>query len=245
MGPRPRSSPRSNRPAPPPGRAAPATDTNPSPLGDARRTWVNAPCRLLLQQAVAANNVERVALLIAGGGRDGAVDAIDANGWTALHYAVEGKRLGMVATLLFAGADKEKKDFFGRTPYILAASLGCEEVLWALVDANCARGVVCNKGWTALHHATERGRIKNLRFLLDIGEVGVNERSLVAHGATTALFHANRAAVKLLLANGANMEVLAHGGVTWEQYTRRQGGVGVEGFITKTLALFKTEEIRR
>jgi hypothetical protein len=78
-----------------------------------------------------------VAALLAAPGIE--VNAADADGLTALHYAVIIGSAGLARTLLAAGADPSKCDVDGESPISMAREDGKDELVAILED--CARGV--------------------------------------------------------------------------------------------------------
>jgi ankyrin repeat protein len=71
----------------------------------------------LLHQASYAGNIEAIALLISLGSD---LNAVDSDGLTPLHYAVNGEQDDAVEILCKKGADVNKKDDSNETPLKLA-----------------------------------------------------------------------------------------------------------------------------
>ena len=59
----------------------------------------------------------------------------DENRWTCLHHAVSGGSLQAAAALLHAGAETSAQERTGRTPFHLAAAVGQERMVEALLAA--------------------------------------------------------------------------------------------------------------
>jgi ankyrin repeat protein len=85
------------------------------------------------------------------------VNAKDANGRTALHYACSDGSLEAVTLLLDNGADIEAKDTDGRTPLIEAALLGRVQVARLLIARGANVNAKSEKGWTPLAAAKKKG----------------------------------------------------------------------------------------
>ena len=90
----------------------------------------------LLMRVADAGTVHDVRASIAAGA---ALDAVDCNGETALHWAAAKNRLRIVAHLLDGarageGADIDAQDHRGRSPLMTACSWGCNEVVRLLLS---------------------------------------------------------------------------------------------------------------
>ncbi|KAJ1631511.1 hypothetical protein T492DRAFT_54504, partial [Pavlovales sp. CCMP2436] len=100
------------------------------------------------------------------------VRATDHIGYTALHWAAEGGRLGDIHSLLSAASPLDEQStfndtfdlfdlfvelaLFGSTPLILAASMGRDDCVNALLAAGASAAVATSQGKTALQVATEK-----------------------------------------------------------------------------------------
>ncbi|KAJ1635704.1 hypothetical protein T492DRAFT_444041 [Pavlovales sp. CCMP2436] len=97
------------------------------------------------------------------------VRATDYIGYTALHWAAEGGRLGDIHLLLSAASPLDKQStfndtlnlfvelaLFGSTPLILASSMGRDDCVSALLAAGASAAVATSQGKTALQVATEK-----------------------------------------------------------------------------------------
>ena len=72
-----------------------------------------------------------------GAGLPLGLDAADAQGYTALHWAAAKGSVGLLGRLLAAGANKEAAASDGMTPLHLAAKAGHVGAVRALLDAGC------------------------------------------------------------------------------------------------------------
>ena len=136
--------------------------------------------------------------------------------FSLLEVAIELKKPEFIAQLLRAGA---RQDILGEgsglAPIHLAVLNGDTALLKLLltddaVDINL-KSAAFKKAYTPLHFAAEKGSMACLRILLDHDEVDVDAKDI--KGGTTPLLLAikdkNQEAAKLLIENGANMEVRA------------------------------------
>jgi len=85
-----------------------------------------------LREAVRAGNTQAVRALLQK--RDN-VNAADADGTTALHWAARGNDAETVKALLKAGANANPVNNYGLTPLFLAATVGNPVITQALLDA--------------------------------------------------------------------------------------------------------------
>jgi uncharacterized protein len=156
-----------------------------------------------LVDAVKAGNRTAVMTILK---RPGAVNAADADGTTALHWAVRGDDVEMVRLLLQAGADAKVANRYGIRPLGLAATNGSAEAIKLLLQAGAdPNAAVSDGGETALMAAARTGRVEPLRLLLDRGaDVNAHETE---YGETALMWAAseNHAdAVRVLIEHGAD-----------------------------------------
>ncbi|MCP5145162.1 MAG: ankyrin repeat domain-containing protein [Gammaproteobacteria bacterium] len=133
------------------------------------------------------------------------INAAQADGATALHWAVFQQRSDLVNDLLAAGADVTSATLAGATPLSLAASEGDSVIIASLLAAGADPNERLANGESPLMMAARNGNTDALKVLLDAG-ADVDARETLR--GTTALMWAaanrNAAAVQLLLARGAN-----------------------------------------
>ena len=134
------------------------------------------------------------------------MNAAQADGMTALHWAAYQDDLQMMKLLLAAGANVKAATRVGRiTPLFLSCANGNPAALEALLQAGADPNSVNANGTTALMIAASSGNPDAVGVLLDHGaSVKAKEG---AHGQTALMFAAalNRAGViKLLLARGVD-----------------------------------------
>jgi len=164
-------------------RAAP-----PSPVADAAQAGDRDSVRSLLRQAADVN-------------------ASQADGMTALHWAAMRNDASLAETLLYAGANvKASTRINSYTPLLLAAKNGNADVMEPLIKAGADVNGRTSNGTTALMFAAAAGNADAVNVLIDRG-ADVNAAEPV-RGLTAVMFAAasDRAPVVALLAkHGADL----------------------------------------
>src|SRR5262245_24391880 len=112
---------------------------------------VSAIARAPLADAVESREVDTVLALI---DRKANVNVRQADGMTALHWAVHYDDTAMVKSLIAAGADAKATNHYGITPLTLACRNGNKEVVEMLLDAGSDANCACPGGETALMTAS-------------------------------------------------------------------------------------------
>src|SRR6185295_7942514 len=134
------------------------------------------------------------------------VNAAEADGTTALHWAVRADDQELVRLLLGAGANPRAANRYGVTPLQLAAINGSVATAQALLKAGANPNVALPEGETILMTAARTGQPDLLKVLLDGGaELNVREKW---YGETALIWAAaenHPAAVQLLLDRGADV----------------------------------------
>ena len=135
------------------------------------------------------------------------VNAAQADGTTALHWAARWNDLATAGMLLRAGADANAANHDGATPMFLAAQNGSapmiEQLLKAGADINAP---VLAHGETALMMASRSGGVDAVKLLLDHGAQMDAKDTL--RGTTALMWAAEQghaAVVELLVARGADV----------------------------------------
>lgn len=180
--------------------------------------------------------------------RPGAVNAREADGTSALHWAVRSNDLVLAQALLRAGADAKAANRYGVTPLSLAVTNGSAAMVDTLLKAGAA-------GETILMTAARAGNPAVMRLLLAHSKADVNVRES-AYGETALMWAAaeNHAeAAQLLIEHGADINarsqlltypkdrfglegvisVLPHGQWTPLMYAARQGSLGALRVLVK------------
>lgn len=134
------------------------------------------------------------------------VAAAEADGTTALHWAVRANDFELVDRMLRTGADVNAANRYAVTPLKLAATAGDPKMLKRLLDAGGDANAVGADGETLLMTAARGGHVDAARLLLERGaEVDAREGW---HGQTALMWAAAQghpAMVKELLAHGADV----------------------------------------
>lgn len=123
---------------------------------------------LALLEAVKIGDQARARVLL-----DGADDINlgEADGMTALHYAVLNNQVNLASTLIRAGADANTRTRYGITPIYLAARNGSRAMTEILLNAGASANETFNEGETVLMTAARTGDVQTVKALLDAGAV--------------------------------------------------------------------------
>ena len=135
------------------------------------------------------------------------VNAVDADGATALHFAVWSDDLATVDELIKAGANVRAANAFRITPIYIAAEQGNAGIVTRLLSAGADVNTVDGTGDTLLMAAVRAGNDDVVRLLLDRGAQANAAEPELGH---TALMYAVRddkgAIVTMLLRHGAAVD---------------------------------------
>ncbi len=152
------------------------------------------------------------------------VDAAEADGTAALHWAAYRGDVETARLLLGAGAVAAPANRYGVTPLTLAAGRGDASVVEALLDAGADPNTALPEGETALMTAARTGAADVLRLLLDRG---ADPRAREGWRGQTALHWAaaeNHArAVHALVERGADVDERSAAGWSALLYAVRAG----------------------
>ncbi len=162
------------------------------------------------------------------------VNAPQADGTTALHWAAERDDVALAELLLTSGARVGARTREGVTPLQLAAINGSADMLGRLIKSGAdPNASLTAAGDTALMLTARTGKAGAIRLLIE-ARADVNARE--SWGGTTALMWAvaegHAEAVKLLLEAGADVNARSH-------YVAAANGRGFEG---RTPSAARTEE---
>jgi len=158
--------------------------------------------------AVMRGNSEALRGLLA---RKADVNAPQADGATALHWAVYRDDLATVDLLLKAGASAKAANSFGATPLSLAAENGNAAITQRLLDAGADANERMLNTDTVLMMAARTGNVATMKVLLDRG-ADVNAKE-TARGTTALMWAAAQkhpAAVQLLVDRGADVRAASN-----------------------------------
>ena len=162
-----------------------------------------APADLRLVEAVKAGSSAAVQKLLAA---RAPVNDPEADGMTALHWAVRQDDEALVRQLLRAGANASASNRYGVTPLALAAVNGNPKTTALLLAAGANPNAVAVEGQTVLMTAARTGNADVVERLITAGaRVDETEKW---RGETALMWAAgenNAAAVQVLIARGANI----------------------------------------
>jgi uncharacterized protein len=151
----------------------------------------------------------------------------EADGTTALHWAVQKDRLDIVQALITAGAKVNAKNRYGLIPLVLAAINGNPFITERLLKAGADPRLGVPETGTALMAAARTGNPAVVNALLNAG-ADVNYPESIS-GQTALMWAAaegHGAAVKVLLAAGANIRAQSHEKNTALFFAVRSGDIG-------------------
>lgn len=179
-----------------------------SPLADAAERNDAAAVRTLLDQKVDVN-------------------APQADGMTALHWAAYHDQLDLAKALLAARADSKAANRYGVTPLALSCTNGNGELVRLLLDAGAEVNGELPGGETALMSASRTGKLAPVKLLLERGaKVDARERK----GQTALMWAAAEGHVEVvdaLLQAGADRRMKLKSGFTALFFAVREGRMEV------------------
>ena len=167
-----------------------------TPLIDATKQQDVAAVRALLKQRVDVN-------------------AAEADGFTALHWAAQRGNLPLVDLLLASGADARTGTRYNVTPLYLATLNGNAAIMERLLNAGADANSTAHEGQTMLMTAALAGKADAVRLLLTRGaKVDEKEPYKGQSALMWAAAEGNTAAVDVLLEAGADLKAKSTGGFT-------------------------------
>jgi ankyrin repeat protein len=153
------------------------------------------------------------------------VNAAQADGMTALHWAAYHDEADAANTLLAAGAKATAANRYGVTPLSLACTNGNGELVGILLKAGADPNAALKGGETALMTASRTGRVGPVKALLDAGaKVDAKERN----GQTALMWAAaegHAEVIELLIKAGADPKGRLRSGFTPMLFAAREGRV--------------------
>lgn len=161
------------------------------------------------------------------------VNATQADGATALHWAAYHDQAVRVATLLAVGAKADHANRYGITSLMLACENGNAEIVRALLDAGADANAVKRGGESVLMIAARTGKPDAVAALLKKGaKIDAQD-----HAGQTALMWAAAAGnvdvVELLLREGADVTRRLKSGFTALLFAAREGKMAVVKMLLK------------
>lgn len=152
------------------------------------------------------------------------VNAREADGTTALHWAVHRDALAIVERLLQVGADATVANRYGVTPLSVACTNGNARVIQALLRAGANPNATSAEGETPLMTAARSGNVAAIAALLERGaDVSAKERVRGQTAVMWAAAEGNTSAVKRLVDAGASLAERSTAGFTPLLYATRAG----------------------
>jgi ankyrin repeat protein len=200
-----------------------------------------------LIDAVKAGNREVVSALLKTPAGAAAVKTAEADGTTALHWAVQADQVDVARLLVAAGANANAANRYGLTPLSLAADNANAVMVKLLLDAGADATATLRQGETILMAAARTGNPESVALLLSHGaDVHAREKTLGENALMWAAAENHPEVVKLLLNRGAEVDgrsndiawpkdrfglegvltILPHGRWTPLMYAARQGSLG-------------------
>ena len=148
----------------------------------------------------------------------------EADGTTALHWAIQRDDHEAAQRLIDAGARVETANRYGVTPLALAATNGSAVMTEALLTAGASPDTPSPGGDTPLMIAARTGRTEVLRLLLDAGAAVDTAETWKAQSALMwAAAENNVEAVRALVSAGADVEARSAGQLTPLLFAVREG----------------------
>ncbi len=155
------------------------------------------------------------------------VNTPEADGTTALHWAVDGDHPELVELLLRAGASVKAANRYGVTPLWLACTNGSAATIVLLLKAGADPNTALPEGETVLMTAARTGKLDAVKALVEAG-AAVNARE-GWHGQTALMWAAVEgypAVIQALVEGGADIHARSNGGFTALLFAAREGQIG-------------------
>jgi uncharacterized protein len=143
------------------------------------------------------------------------LEAAEADGFTALHWAAQRNNAQLVDLLLAAGANARASTRYRITPLYLAAVNGNAVMMERLLNAGADANGTAQEGQTMLMTAALSGRPEAVRLLLTRGAtIDTKEPYRGQTALMWAAAEGNAAAVDVLVEAGADLKLKSNGGFT-------------------------------
>jgi ankyrin repeat protein len=184
-----------------------------------------------LVAAIEANDVAAVRALV-----DKRVDvnAVQADGTTALHWAVDRDSVEIVGLLIRAGANVKAANRYGATPLWLAALNGNAVVINMLVEAGADAATASAEGETALMVAARTGKLDAVEALLSRGaDPNVKESWRGQTALMWAAAEGHATVIEALVKRGADVQTRSNGGFTALLFAAREGRIAAVDTLLK------------
>ena len=183
------------------------------------------PADAQLLDAIKAGDTGTVRSLIQGGAD---VNAGEADGTTALHWAAYHTELEIAELLVDAGANATIANRYGVLPLSLAAVGGNAAIIELLLDAGADPNTVQGEGETALMTAVRTGKLEPVEVLL---EHGADLNAIETWRGQTALMWAaaegHVGIIPTLISHDADIHARSMGGYSALLFAAREGHIDV------------------
>ncbi|MFN0076633.1 MAG: ankyrin repeat domain-containing protein [Prosthecobacter sp.] len=151
------------------------------------------------------------------------LNAVQADGTTALHWAAYHDKADIVAQMLAAGARADAANRYGITPLLLACQNGSESIVRALLKAGADANAKQRGGETALMIASRTGKPGAVKALIEKGaKIDAQDRT----GQTALMWAAaegHAEVIELLIQKGADVKHRLKSGFTAFLFAAREG----------------------
>jgi uncharacterized protein len=205
---------------------------------------VRAGAQIPIVDAIKAGDTARVRALI-----DTRVDvnATQADGTSALHWAVDRDQPEIVQMLIRAGANVKAANRFGTTPLWLAAVNGNAKTIAMLLEAGAGVAATNGDGETALMVAARTGKADAVNVLLARGaDPNVKEGWRGQTALMWAAAEGHAAVIDTLVARGADVKARSNGGFTALLFAAREGRIAaVEALLKAGADMHESLPVRR
>jgi ankyrin repeat protein len=182
---------------------------------------------LTLVDAVKAGNREAVRTLLKSPAGVSNVNLAEADGTTALHWAVRSDDVELARLLVAAKADVNAANRYGLTPLSIAANNANGAMVRLLLDAGADAKATIRQGETVLMAASRTGNPEAVKLLLDHGaDPNAREESLGETPLMWAAAENHPEAIALLAAHGGDVNARSSN-ITWAK-----DRFGLEGVLT-------------
>jgi ankyrin repeat protein len=191
---------------------------------------VHAHAAAPLADAAMKKDRAKIAALLTQGAD---VNAAQADGMTALHWAAYHEDVSLAAQLLKAGADAKAANRYGVAPLWLACLNGNAEIVKLLLEAGADANTTMRGGATVLMTAARTGKVDPVKALLARGAL-VNAKD--RKGQTALMWAAAEGqadVVSMLLAAKADFEGPSPSGFTPLLFAAREGHIDVVRALLK------------
>ena len=184
-----------------------------------------------LIDAVRANDVGAVRTLLDARAD---VNAVQPDGTTALHWAVERDAIEIVQLLIRAGANVKATNRYGATPLWLASLNGNAATIGVLLEAGADPSAASDEGETALMVAARTGKVEAVNLLLARGaDPNVKEQWRGQTALMWAAAEGYASVIEALVARGADVSARSNGGFTAILFAAREGRIAAVDALIK------------